>query len=141
MIIKDITRDFEDFKDDALGILLFGSYSHGEETQRSDIDICLVKPLNNSLVKKIDKKLGGKYDLKVFEDLPLFIQIEIIGKHTVISGNKVDLSAYFYRFRKLWEDMIPRIQANRFTSVGERMALRRRWMDEKRSISGKIGNL
>lgn len=141
MTINDIIKDFEDFKHYALGILLFGSCSSGEENQRSDIDICIVKPADLNLVRKIDEKLGGKYDIKIFEHLPLYIQIEIIHNHTIISGNEVDLSVYFYRFRKLWEDMLPRIQANLFTSVKERMALRRRWMDEKRTISGKIGNL
>jgi predicted nucleotidyltransferase len=47
----DIKKDFEIFKDRTLGILLFGSYAIGEETGASDMDVCLVKPQNDTVLK------------------------------------------------------------------------------------------
>jgi len=135
----DLKRDFEMFKDDALGILLFGSSARMEDVERSDIDICIVRPANDGLLTEMNRMLGGKYDMKVFENLPLYIQIEIIRDHKIIYGDEVELSAYFYRFRRLWADMVPRVEYNQFDSVGERMILRKRWLHEKKTILGEAG--
>ena len=135
----DLKRDFEMFKDNALGILLFGSSARREDVERSDIDICIVRPANDGLLTEMNRMLGGKYDIKVFENLPLYIQIEIIRDHRIICGDEVELSAYFYRFRRLWADMVPRVEYNQFDSVGERMILRKRWLHEKKTILGEAG--
>jgi len=111
MEIAAMKKDFDRFKDDVLGVLLFGSRVGGEETMRSDIDVCIVKPASDDVVRDIEKAFGGKYDQKVFEKLPLYIQIEIINNHVIVYGDAVELSAYFRGFRKLWEDMVPRIRA------------------------------
>ncbi|MDK2988166.1 MAG: uncharacterized protein PWQ47_1304, partial [Methanothermococcus sp.] len=75
------------------------------------------------------RKLGGKYDLKIFEELPLYIQINIIKnfKGNVIYGDELELSEYFYKFRKLWRDMEHRIKENTFSSVREKILLRRKF--------------
>ena len=135
----DLKKDFEMFKDDALGILLFGSSARMEDVERSDIDICIVRPANDGLLTEMNRMLGGKYDIKVFENLPLYIRIEIIHDHKIIYGDEVELSAYFYRFRRLWADMVPRVEYNQFDSVGERMILRKRWLHEKKTILGEAG--
>jgi len=67
----------EPFCGDVLGILLYGSRAQGCRSERSDIDICIVAPDNDYVLRRINKKLGGKYDVKVFEKMPLYIQIEI----------------------------------------------------------------
>ena len=135
----DLKRDFEMFKDDALGILIFGSSARMEDVERSDIDICIVRPVNDGLLTEINRMLGGKYDIKVFEDLPLYIRIEIIRDHKIIYGDEVELSAYFYQFRRLWADMVPRVEYNQFDSVGERMILRKQWLHEKKTILREAG--
>ncbi|WP_297464379.1 nucleotidyltransferase domain-containing protein [Thermococcus sp.] len=134
-IIEQLRRDFRPFKDDCMGILLYGSYAKGEATKRSDVDICLVKPKPGTY-ERVLEKLGGKYDVKVFEELPLYIQIDVIRNHRVIYGDELELSEYFYRFRKLWKDMEPRIKENRFKSVSEKIKLRRR-AREKAEVLGK----
>ena len=136
---RDMKRDFEMFNGDALGILLFGSSSRMEDAERSDVDICIVRPANDGLLTETNRMLGGKYDIKVFENLPLHIQIEIIRDRKIISGDEVELSAYFYRFRRLWADMVPRVEYNQFDSVGEQMILRKRWLHEKKTILGEAG--
>jgi len=135
----NLEKDFEIFKDDALGILLFGSRARLEDVERSDIDICIVRPVSDRVLTGIARTFGGKYDIKVFENLPLYIQIEIIRDHRTLHGDETQLSEYFYRFRRLWGDMVLRVEYNRFSSVWERIMLRKRWLHEKRTILGKIG--
>ena len=41
-IIEQLKKDFWDFKEGCMGLLLFGSYAEGGQTKRSDIDVCIV---------------------------------------------------------------------------------------------------
>lgn len=49
------------------------------------------------------------YDVKIFELLPLRIKMSIIKDHIVVYGNELELSEYFYHYRKLWMDSKHRI--------------------------------
>lgn len=133
--IEKIMEDFKPFKDEVEGILLFGSSVKNQKTQRSDIDICLVKPKSDDILFKVFEEVGGKYDVKIFEKLPLTLQIDIIKNHRVLFGDEVELSYYFYRYRKLWKDNKPRIEKHSFKNVEEMIEARKRWSDEKRKIS------
>lgn len=141
MDLKTCKKDFEEFNDVALGILLYGSCARGNSGKMSDIDICIVKPDDYEVMRGIHKRLGGKYDVKVFEKMPLYIQIEIIRNHRIIHEGAARIGAYFYRFRRLWEDMATRIYDDRFDSVDKRTALRRRWINENGAILGDVGSL
>ncbi|WP_232462060.1 nucleotidyltransferase domain-containing protein [Thermococcus siculi] len=133
--MAQLRRDFAEFRKSCMGILLYGSQVSGEATRRSDVDVCLVRPKPGTY-ERVLEKLGGKYDIKVFEELPLYVQIEIIKNHVVIYGDELELSEYFYLFRKLWRDMEHRIEENRFRSVREKALLRRR-AREKAKVPGK----
>ncbi|WP_048874722.1 nucleotidyltransferase domain-containing protein [Thermococcus litoralis] len=132
-LIDELRKDFYPFRNKCMGILLYGSHASGESTKRSDIDVCLVRP-ERGTYEKILEKLGGKYDIKVFEELPLYIQVEIIKNHRVIYGDKLELSEYFYKFRKLWMDMEHRIKENQFSSVKEKVLLRRRFHEKAKIL-------
>ena len=134
----NLEKDFEIFKDDALGILLFGSRVRLEDVERSDIDICIVLPVIEGVLTGIERTFGGKYDIKVFENLPLYIQIEIIRDHKTLHGDENQLSEYFYRFGRLWGAMVLRVWVQSFSSIEARMRLRKRWLHEKRTVLGKI---
>jgi len=140
VMIGQLKKDFEEFKNGCMGILLFGSYAEGEPTKRSDIDVCIVKP-SESILDDINGKLGGKYDIKVFENLPLYVKMEVVRHHEVIYGDKLDLSEYFYFFRKLWQGMEHRIAENKFKDFAERMGYRRGWLNEKDKILREIGSV
>ena len=60
--------------------------------------------------------------------------MEVIKHHEVIYGNELDLSEYFYFFRKLWRDMERRIRENEFKDFEERMIYRRLWLNEKEKV-------
>ena len=138
ILIKRLKNDFEPFKNRCMGILLFGSYATGDQTQRSDIDICIVKPCEE-FIDEMYARYGNKYDVKVFEKLPLYVKIGIIENHVMICGSEPALSEYFYYFRKLWDDMRHRIVENSYKNLNERMTLRRRWLNEKKKILGEAG--
>lgn len=134
MMLSDIKSDFEFISDEVEGVLLFGSVAKGELTTRSDIDIALVRPSTRSVLFRVFERVGGKYDTKIFEDLPLHIKIDIINNHQVIIGDEVELSYYFYRFRKEWKDMEHRVLSNQFKSVREMINQRRAWLKNERKI-------
>ena len=100
-----------------LGVMLYGSYLNSSETNRSDIDICIIAPneVPNNLLSFIWKNLETDiYDIHLFSELPLYIKIQIIEYGILIySSNKYDLYEYFYYYRKLWEDQKQRQESSK----------------------------
>ena len=90
-------------------ILLFGSTVSEEDSPRSDIDICVVAPEaqdKEKLLRKIWRTVEGNFDLWLFEELPLYLQMVVITEHIVLYSSQ-DIPAlheYFYFYRKLWKD-------------------------------------
>ena len=128
MIVTELRKEFEFIRDEVEGVLLFGSAAKGELSKRSDIDIALVGPENKSVLIRVFERVGGKYDVKNFDDLPLYIKMDIIKNHQIIFGDEVELSYYFYKFRREWKDMEYRIKSNQFKSVLEMINQRRAWL-------------
>ena len=117
--IESIKKDFSFLfeREDILAILLYGSAAKGDETPRSDLDICIVLPsrkymkdILNQIYAKLDV-FTKKYDVRFFEELPLYIQINIIESNKIIYSKDIyELYEYFYFIRKLWEDQMMRQQ-------------------------------
>ncbi|NHI95002.1 MAG: nucleotidyltransferase domain-containing protein [Candidatus Lokiarchaeota archaeon] len=111
-MIKQIEEDFSFIKDhpDIIALILFGSHVSNQNNIRSDIDICLVVPNKNlyEIYKYVMQNLKSnqdKYDIRFFEELPLYIQGEIIEDGKIIfCKDEPSLFEYFYNFIKLWED-------------------------------------
>ena len=111
-LLNQIADDFSEIikNKKILGILLYGSYVEERNINRSDIDICVVAP-NEDIYELISQLLQNininakKYDIRVFNELPLYIKIHVIQHGVLIySSNKLDLYEYFYIYRKLWDD-------------------------------------
>jgi uncharacterized protein len=109
-IIEQIRHDFQQVSkhQNILGVILFGSYVDGQESERSDIDICLVVrdsdlySIHKYIYATVEQNLD-KYDIRFFEELPLYIQGEIIERGQIIlTPNIGDLTEYLYRYRKRW---------------------------------------
>ncbi len=115
-LLIQMKKDFEMLSEKyrIKGIMLFGSQTIDSITSRSDVDICVVAPDENSftLYSFLSVNLNlisKKYDIKFFTELPLYIQIQIIENGIVVySPDELDLFEYFYPFRKLWADQIHR---------------------------------
>ncbi|HDN83218.1 MAG TPA: nucleotidyltransferase domain-containing protein [Candidatus Altiarchaeales archaeon] len=103
-LLRKIEKDFQKFKKDIDGILLFGSYSTGDETPRSDIDICLIIGKRNPkeiFDKILESRLVEKYDIKIFETLPLAIKGEILEHGIVVwARDRYELSYYLYKWKR-----------------------------------------
>ncbi len=108
-------------------VVLFGSHVNGTFIQsRSDIDVAIItrnrnRPQNFKTWCEILGEIPPLYDLKVFELLPLIIQIEIIKNYNVIFGDPLEISEYFYRFRTIWKDEAIRFKNNQFHSIREKL--------------------
>ena len=109
-------------------IILFGSSVEGGMRPTSDIDVAILsrnknKAENIQLQKDILGEYPQKFDLRIFELFPIYIQISIIENYKVIFGDSLEISEYFYYFRKKWDDCKHRILSNQFTSYRERLSL------------------
>lgn len=116
---EDLKRDFSFLsrREDVLAVLLFGSHAKGMQDRRSDMDICIVAPRCRDrlgLLKEVHRNLdvyGKNYDVRIFENLPIHIKIDVIESNGIIHAkDEYELYEYFYFFRKLWEDQIQRLK-------------------------------
>jgi predicted nucleotidyltransferase len=104
---KDIIKELKELQNNVLAILIYGSVAKGSENERSDIDICIVAPNAKSshLYTKLLPLVRKNYDIKIFEDMPLFLKMEVIKNHKIVYAKNVyQLYEYFYKFRKIWKD-------------------------------------
>ena len=116
-LIEKIRKDFNFLKGkinngEIQSVLLYGSYATNEQTIRSDIDICIVAPKLKTpkqfsgFLREVWQNINAnKYDVRIFEELPLYIKMEIIKNHQIVlSRNIPELDYHFYHFRKIWND-------------------------------------
>ncbi len=122
--MKEIKNDLKELS--KYEVVLFGSCVTGDATSRSDIDIAVITRIRDE--KKNSKiwfyllgKIPPIYDLKIFEMLPLHIKAEVMNNYIVVFGDRLDISEYFYYYRKLWNDVKFRYESNRITSHAERI--------------------
>jgi len=109
-------------------VVIYGSYVEGGTRPSSDIDVAVLsyetnKEKNIKLQKELLGKFSLKYDIRIFELLPIYIQISIVQNYWVIFGVPLEISEYFYYFRKKWDDCKHRILSNQFSSYHERLSL------------------
>ncbi len=102
-------------------VVLFGSRVGEEARPNSDIDIAIVsrcpdREQNLVIFQSMLGILPTAYDLKIYELLPLKIQKAIADEFVPVFGDPLDLSEYFYLYRKRWADCRHRIFSNSFAS-------------------------
>lgn len=120
--------------------IIYGSYvDENYINGRSDIDVAIisqskVREKNKELFESFFPNIIPPYDIKVFELLPLYLQMEIINNYEVLFGDPLEISEYLYQFRKLWKDMKNRIESNRFTTIKEKIEL----IERRKEILEKI---
>jgi len=105
-------------------VVLYGSILTPYFSERSDIDVCVItmnrdREYNRRLWLSLLAKNKGSYDIRIFEFMPLFLKVEIIKNYKILFGNKLEISEYFYFYRKIWKDMEARVERNRIKSVKE----------------------
>lgn len=50
-------------------------------------------------------KAPDRYDLRVFELLPIHVQAEVVQRHSVVFGDPREIGEYFYPIRRRWNDV------------------------------------
>lgn len=92
---------------DAEAVLLWGSHAQGEATPRSDVDVCLVAgpsrhPADVLASAWRSMRPGDlQVDVKVFEDLPVYLQGEVLRAHTLLRCH--DAAALYLYLRPAWK--------------------------------------
>lgn len=102
---------------------------------RSDIDVAVITQHRNraSNLRIWREVLGAcpeRYDVRVFELLPLHIQITVVRQYAVVFGDPLAISEYLYHYRRIWKDVEPRYEANQFASIAEKL----RGMENRRKL-------
>ncbi|MCZ7401756.1 MAG: nucleotidyltransferase domain-containing protein [Candidatus Methanoperedens sp.] len=114
--IKDIGGDSIKF------IVLYGSAVKGKSTNLSDIDIAVF--YSGDKIKrfqfriKILGRIGNKFDIQTYQDLPLYVQKEILSSGEVLYFS--DYTEIFNTFMKTireFEDFKPRLELY-YSSMG-----------------------
>lgn len=88
-------------KDDKIEfIVLFGSYLTKNYNSFSDIDMAIFyddsKDERFKFRVKVSGELPNKYDIQIFQDLPLFIRDEIIKKGKIIYKKSFEKTSMIY---------------------------------------------
>ncbi len=100
----------------AYEVVLYGSYVTGEYTRGSDIDVSVItRERDKNRNFRIQLDIWGKvpspiYDVRVFELLPIRVKASVISRYVVLFGSEPDISEYFYRWRKVWEEVRRRME-------------------------------
>jgi len=107
-------------------VIVFGSWlSDYYIPGRSDIDVVILSRNQNrgyNLQFWIDiiGNAPQNYDLRVFEILPLTLQMNIITNYQVIYGDALEISEYLYYYRKTWSYARFRIEENKIKLISEK---------------------
>jgi hypothetical protein len=51
----------------------------------------------------------------------LYLKMDIINHYKTLYGDLLEISEYFYQYRKIWKDMVPRIKKNQFKNIQEKL--------------------
>ena len=92
-------------------VFLYGSVARGEATPLSDIDICVSLNLPPKERLRARMKLSGvlseKYDITIFEDLPLYVQKEVFRGELLYCRNKTKVIERALETIRDFEDFKP----------------------------------
>jgi uncharacterized protein len=62
----------------------------------------------SKILRKTIRKVNtvtSNYDVHIFEELPLYIQMNIIKQHKIIyTRDRYGMYEYFFHYRKLWDN-------------------------------------
>jgi len=120
--LEDIRRDLRALS--GFWVVVYGSWVRGEATPRSDVDVAVVTrtedvDANLRVMRSLLGKTPPGYDVRIFETLPLHIKAEVFSNYAVVYGDPLEISEYFYYYRRLWKDVEKRYRENQFSSYKE----------------------
>lgn len=100
-------KEMPDF-DKVKFVILFGSFSRNNENKLSDIDFAVYydgdKKERFNFRKIILSKLPNNYDVQLFQDLPLYIRIEVLKGKIIYCADEDYIYNIFYETIRNFED-------------------------------------
>ncbi|GBE55188.1 MAG TPA: nucleotidyltransferase domain-containing protein [Euryarchaeota archaeon] len=128
MNLEKIKKDLTFLKD--YEVVLYGSYVTEEARVGSDIDVAVITRIkdrdkNVELLKSFIGKTIPVYDIRIFELLPLKLKASMMDDYLVLYGEELEISEYFYYYRKLWNDQKHRIIGGYHKNYKEKTAAMR----------------
>ncbi|RLG60225.1 MAG: DNA polymerase subunit beta [Candidatus Hydrothermarchaeota archaeon] len=105
----EIKKELLPLKKYGKAVILYGSVLTPHFILRkSDVDVAVVTMKKENNLKLMPELLGrvnpNKYDVRIFELLPMYIKAEIIENFKVVYGDEKEVGEYFYFWRKLCKD-------------------------------------
>ncbi len=101
--LKEI-RDFDRVK----FVFLFGSYSNGKQNKLSDVDFAVYYEGNSrerfNFRLKLLGKLPDNFDVQIFQDLPLYVRMEVLKGKLICSSDLTFAYDMAYETIKSFED-------------------------------------
>jgi predicted nucleotidyltransferase len=102
---------------DVLAVILFGSQARGEAGPGSDVDVCVVLEAGapsaiEASHKRLDYLAGRDLDVKIFQQVPLYIRSRVLKEGRVLFVRDEDrLYELAFRTARAFEDFRPYYQA------------------------------
>jgi uncharacterized protein len=96
-------------------IVLFGSYASGKQNKLSDIDFAIYYDGDKGERYEFRKSVSNneKFDVQIFQDLPLYVRINVLKGKVIYFSNQKFVYDIFYetikdfeRFKKYYYDYI-----------------------------------
>ncbi len=92
-------------------VILYGSVAKGKANPLSDIDVCVslsLPPKERMYARiKLLGELPSSYDLQIFEDLPIYIQKEVLGGKVLFVKERGQLINTALKVIYDYEDFMP----------------------------------
>jgi len=121
--ISNVITKIKDFGGDQIRfIVLYGSSAKGKSTNLSDIDIAVFhsgdKRERFQFRMKILGRIGNKFDIQTYQDLPLYIQNEILSNGEVLYFSEfAEIFNIFMKTIREFEDFKPHLELY-YSSMG-----------------------
>jgi len=121
--ISDVITKIKYFGGDRIRfIVLYGSSAKGKSTNLSDIDIAVFhsgdKRERFQFRMKILGRIGNKFDIQTYQDLPLYIQNEILSNGEVLYFSEfAEIFNIFMKTIREFEDFKPHLELY-YSSMG-----------------------
>ena len=121
--VSDVVKKIKDIGGDSIRfIILYGSAAKGRNTKLSDIDIVVFhggdKRERFQFRMRILGRISNKFDIQTYQDLPLYIQNEILSNGEVLYfSDYKDIFNIFMKTIREFDDFKPRLEMY-YSSMG-----------------------